>query len=671
MSKELDLSVLPTHLKLQLLSMMNNDKKQASRPAVTKKHAPTKFLLHEKDEDFVDLVVKEIRQNGYFVCDNFVSSNHTTAFDNVNHDSASLIKDAFAEICSMHNDGSLKRAGMGKGVTKLLQEEKRGDLHCWLKAQEDEDYEEADDRPKTPPNLRNILQRISKIRLALNKFVKIHRDADMFYRKYGTNLSHDSIQVAVYPGNGTRYVKHADASPLQSGDRRLTALLYFNDMTKLQGGQLRLYPNERTIASPSIYSNQTPIIEDVEPIWDRLIIFPSECYHEVLPSFSTRYALTLWMYGPDDVHTHILKSLEIREGEIFVSICAYRDSETQYTIKSLFEKAKYPERLWLGICWQYDLNNEEEKKSLFQGYDYARDLSKFANRIIEIHMDHEAAKGPAFARHLINKYLLPLSRSDFYLQIDSHMRFEANWDDDLIQMLQQTEQYASSKKCILTTYPVGYKLPDSVPPSPQLTHICAKPSFIVDSDDGINYEMIRLCGKVLLSKGVQDVIPALFWSANFSFSRSSLGKILYCDPMEYIFFGEEIVMLRAIFDAGYRLFTPNKVICYHLWSRDHRPTFWENYCTDENISQEEDRVKTVTTSIQIGEEYLVRDNAKEMSRKRAEQRQKIMRDLGMFSDDANNEHLRAFQDHCGIDFASRKVSVKAQFGGIEETELLV
>src|SRR5260221_13345699 len=38
---------------------------------------------------------------------------------------------------------------------------------------------------------------------------------------------------------------------------------------------------------------------------------------------------------------------------IFVSIASYRDTECQWTVKDLFEKARHPERVFAGICWQF------------------------------------------------------------------------------------------------------------------------------------------------------------------------------------------------------------------------------------------------------------------------------------------------------------------------------
>ena len=37
---------------------------------------------------------------------------------------------------------------------------------------------------------------------------------------------------------------------------------------------------------------------------------------------------------------------------IFVQIASYRDRECQWTVKDLFEKARHPDRVFVGICWQ-------------------------------------------------------------------------------------------------------------------------------------------------------------------------------------------------------------------------------------------------------------------------------------------------------------------------------
>ena len=91
------------------------------------------------------------------------------------------------------------------------------------------------------------------------------------------NLNDDSIQIAMYPGNGTRFVRHADATPFQASNRRLTALLYLNK--EIKGGTLKLYRKERTLSSIPMYEGMENEVEIV-PEFNRLVIFPSgmHCY---------------------------------------------------------------------------------------------------------------------------------------------------------------------------------------------------------------------------------------------------------------------------------------------------------------------------------------------------------------------------------------------------------
>ena len=50
------------------------------------------------------------------------------------------------------------------------------------------------------------------------------------------------------------------------------------------------------------------------------------------------------------------------ESKIFVQIASYRDPQLVPTIQDMLNKAKYPENLIFGICWQYD---ESEPVDMF------------------------------------------------------------------------------------------------------------------------------------------------------------------------------------------------------------------------------------------------------------------------------------------------------------------
>ena len=54
-----------------------------------------------------------------------------------------------------------------------------------------------------------------------------------------------------------------------------------------------------------------------------------------------------------------------KQNTIFIQIASYRDPELIPTLKHCFERAKYPENLRFGICWQY---GEEENIDEFKKY---------------------------------------------------------------------------------------------------------------------------------------------------------------------------------------------------------------------------------------------------------------------------------------------------------------
>ncbi|XP_044291483.1 prolyl hydroxylase EGLN2 isoform X2 [Varanus komodoensis] len=92
--------------------------------------------------------------------------------------------------------------------------------------------------------------------------------------------------VACYPGNGMGYVRHVD-NPHGDG-RCVTCIYYLNRQwdSKAHGGNLQIYPEGRSV------------VANIEPIFDRLLIFWSDRRnpHEVKPAYATRYAITVWYF---------------------------------------------------------------------------------------------------------------------------------------------------------------------------------------------------------------------------------------------------------------------------------------------------------------------------------------------------------------------------------------
>jgi hypothetical protein len=268
------------------------------------------------------------------------------------------------------------------------------------------------------------------------------------------------------------------------------------------------------------------------------------------------------------------------ENSIFVSLASYRDPECNNTLFDLFTKAKYPHRIFVGVCQQ---NAPEDADCVT-----AR-LAPFMNHIRIIRMSHFEAQGPTYARALIERELY--NGELFYMQIDSHMLFVQDWDELCIHQLAM----CPSEKPILTTYPNdfdritrksvvmpnGTKHPlGSIPPTFLRFREFHKRLKFTEQEKN-NFITIP-----------QTPQPSLFWGANFSFSLGELvQEVPYDDNCPFLFLGEEMGMAIRYFTHGWDFFAPCVNIAYHLLKRTYRNTFWEQVYKKNCVVDDVTRLK--------------------------------------------------------------------------------
>ena len=239
---------------------------------------------------------------------------------------------------------------------------------------------------------------------------------------------------------------------------------------------------------------------------------------------------------------------------IFVQIASYRDVECQHTVKDLFEKAKYPGRVFVGICWQY-VKGEDD--SCFE-VPYPRPEQ------VRVHEENAlTGKGVCWARGLVQNLW---RGEDFTLQIDSHMRFEQDWDELLLGMWRDCED----EKAVLTCYPPGYTPPDELQRI-GVYGMAAKPF----NEQGV----LLLQGKPFFAVGEnlpKKPMNGVFASANMLFGSASIIRDVPYDPNLY-FFGDEITLAVRLWTHGYNIFHPNALVIYHDWVRSRRPTHFGDH----------------------------------------------------------------------------------------------
>ena len=217
-------------------------------------------------EKLTNAVLEELNHQGYCVIDKFHKEDKALAI--------------LREVESIHAKGDMHNGQLASTVTS---ENIRGDLVKWV-----------DGKVKGTEDIVFHMCRMDALLRRLNKMIS-----------YYTIEGRTQAMVACYPGAETRYRKHVD-NPSQDG-RCITTHYYLNmnyDRT-VNGGVLRLYPHG---------GNE---FVDIEPILNRLVLFWSDRRnpHEVLPSHTTRYAITLWYFDKEERDAERQRLRKLKEQE--------------------------------------------------------------------------------------------------------------------------------------------------------------------------------------------------------------------------------------------------------------------------------------------------------------------------------------------------------------------
>lgn len=241
---------------------------------------------------------------------------------------------------------------------------------------------------------------------------------------------------------------------------------------------------------------------------------------------------------------------------IFIQIASYRDPQLLYTIKDAINQAKYPNNLRFGISWQHCESDEWDNLDEYK-YDY-----RF--KILDI--DYRDSQGVCWARNLLQNLY---QGQDYTLQLDSHHRFIKHWDQKLIQMLKKLQKDGYSKP-LITSYIPSFD-PDNDPQS--RINDPWKMTFDRFIPEGAVFFLPATLDPSI--ENINKPIPGRFYSAHFAFTLGQFCKEVPHDP-NYYFHGEEISIAARAFTHGYDIFYPNKVICWHEYTRKGRSKQWDD-----------------------------------------------------------------------------------------------
>lgn len=249
------------------------------------------------------------------------------------------------------------------------------------------------------------------------------------------------------------------------------------------------------------------------------------------------------------------KNKDKETNTIFIQIAAYRDPQLAPTLKDMIDKAKFPENLRIGIAWQHKPGDDWDNLEDF------KDDPRF--RILDI--NYKESQGVCWARNAVQK----LYQGEKYtLQLDSHHRFAQDWDDILIEMLTDLQKNGSPKP-LITSYIPSFD-PDN------------DPAARIQEPWKMNFDRFIPEGAVFFLPASFDSwedkskpLPGRFYSAHFAFTVGEFCKEVTHDP-NYYFHGEEISIAVRAYTHGYDIFHPNKVVCWHEYTRKGRSKQWDD-----------------------------------------------------------------------------------------------
>lgn len=203
--------------------------------------------LNEKEDDKFARIMTELTENGFSVCDGFVSANQ--------------LSEMVTCARKLWNQHEFRRAQVGQGATLGFRPEIRSDYVMWVDTE----------HPK---------------KALLPYFLDLETLRRQINRHFYLGLFELEAHFALYPP-GAFYDIHYDRF-IGSTERVVTCILYLNDdWLPEHGGALKVHEG--------IEPSSLTLPMEVQPLGGRLVCFFSELFpHEVLPAQRERLSLTGW-----------------------------------------------------------------------------------------------------------------------------------------------------------------------------------------------------------------------------------------------------------------------------------------------------------------------------------------------------------------------------------------
>jgi hypothetical protein len=223
---------------------------------------------------------------------------------------------------------------------------------------------------------------------------------------------------------------------------------------------------------------------------------------------------------------------------IFIQIASYHDYELPRTIRSAINKSSGNNIINFGISNCYFNKNNIIIPEL-------SNIKYFESKGPE---NIGLGKSRLIAHSFYND-------EDYYFQIDSHSRFDQNWDSNLISWIEEYKAMGFEKP-LITNYPKSYFYEDFYIKKNKTGYV----SNIAFSDPNNNFN--QTCIALQTAYPIEN--SNIFSKSISGGSIFTVGDFIKPNP-DIAFYGEEIFIAARAYTNGFDLLVPKEPFMYHLY----------------------------------------------------------------------------------------------------------
>lgn len=244
---------------------------------------------------------------------------------------------------------------------------------------------------------------------------------------------------------------------------------------------------------------------------------------------------------------------------IFISIASYCDPILGFTLEQALATAGAPGKLHFGVVDQSPAGTPRLPRP------------DGGARLSEVRIEPVDARGPCWARALAMSLY---DGEDWFLQLDSHMDFDAGWDERLVA--QARTLGAPARGLVISSYPNAFVLEDGRPvrrPTTQgvLAHVLKPGAGFATEHPVLAFEAHPVDST--------QALPGFHLGAGCLFAPGRLVQAFPYDPWFY-FHGEEQALALRLYTHGWDIFHMPALPVHHLYNTSDagappRPLHWD------------------------------------------------------------------------------------------------